>query len=172
MIYKMYRYHRMLTLKQSENVLRQAIARNEWKTYTMSRGLAGSDVLQDIYDLPWEDTLHDKLWNSISGHNTHRWNFNLTGWHQPLRVARYGVGYFQDWHVDYTDTDSSKLAFSIPLTSGHEGGQLQLLDCEEQPKAEIGRAIVFPAFHGHRVTPVTSGVRYALLGWATGPRFQ
>jgi PKHD-type hydroxylase len=35
-----------------------------------------------------------------------------------------------------------------------------------------GAIIAFPSFFLHRVTPIVSGVRKALVIWATGPAFR
>jgi len=35
----------------------------------------------------------------------------------------------------------------------------------------LGSISFFPSYTIHEVTPVTSGVRYSLVGWACGPAF-
>ena len=35
-----------------------------------------------------------------------------------------------------------------------------------------GSVIVFPSFHRHRVTPVTSGIRHSLVTWVEGPHWR
>ena len=37
---------------------------------------------------------------------------------------------------------------------------------------EKGSVIVFPSFHRHRVTPVTSGIRHSLVTWVEGPHWR
>jgi PKHD-type hydroxylase len=37
---------------------------------------------------------------------------------------------------------------------------------------ERGTVIAFPSYVLHRVTPITSGVRKALVVWAMGPKFR
>lgn len=99
------------------------------------------------------------------------WNFDLTDWHQPLRISEYGRGNRHDWHTDYSVNDKSKIAMSCFLGGDYEGGGLELQD-EKQVKLRRGEAIFFPAYHSHRVLPITKGKRYVLLGWFTGPRFR
>ena len=36
----------------------------------------------------------------------------------------------------------------------------------------IGNAIVFPSYIAHRVLPITSGMRHALVAWIHGPAFR
>lgn len=129
-------------------------------------------VKQDIIDLKedeWDDIYH-LVETMVRGVNRLNWQMKLTGFAQPIRVARYTPGFSHDWHLDYMPHDGSKLALSAPLNTGYEGGELQLMDV---PPFDIprGSAVVFPAYHAHRVTEVTSGVRFVLLAWFTGPRF-
>jgi len=37
---------------------------------------------------------------------------------------------------------------------------------------ERGTLILFPAFRTHRVSPVTRGLRVAVVGWIHGPSFR
>lgn len=127
---------------------------------------------QHMWDLNPLDPLHDRLWPKVTKRVEKTWGFAITDWQQPLRVSRYDVGNEHPWHLDYTGWDGSKIAFSIPLNTGYEGGRLELLETKDLPEPELGVGIIFPAFMGHRVTPVTSGQRYVLLGWLTGPRFR
>ena len=34
-----------------------------------------------------------------------------------------------------------------------------------------GSVVVFPAYHWHRVKPITKGTRYSLVIWSLGERF-
>jgi PKHD-type hydroxylase len=36
----------------------------------------------------------------------------------------------------------------------------------------VGNAIVFPSYIAHRVLPITSGMRQALVAWIHGPAFR
>ncbi|MBI4521691.1 MAG: 2OG-Fe(II) oxygenase, partial [Gemmatimonadetes bacterium] len=35
-----------------------------------------------------------------------------------------------------------------------------------------GQAFLFPSYIGHRVTPVTRGIRRSLVTWCVGPAFR
>jgi PKHD-type hydroxylase len=83
-----------------------------------------------------------------------------------------------DYHVDsqYMTNAPRKLSFSILLSdpSEFEGGDLELM-YDKTPilaKREFGGANFFRSNILHRVTPVTSGERYSLVGWVTGPKFK
>lgn len=131
-------------------------------------------------DISWSESVEDgelaalvdRLSDAVDVVNENHWNFELGDWEQPLRLSKYVPGDFHDWHIDHVIGDGTKLAFSIPLNehTDWDGGLLQLMETEV-PAAQLGRGIFFPGYHPHRVTPVTRGVRYVLLGWVSGPRF-
>tara|TARA_R100000030_G_scaffold4441_1_gene3098 strand:+ start:2809 stop:3375 length:567 start_codon:yes stop_codon:yes gene_type:complete len=87
-----------------------------------------------------------------------------------------------DQHIDVGDNRHStrKLSYSIQLTDSndYEGGDLifwpqgnntpELLEMRRQK----GTIIIFPSYMCHAVTPVTKGVRNALVGWVHGNAFR
>lgn len=83
-----------------------------------------------------------------------------------------------DWHVDsFSGFDMQfdrKLTCVIFLSDPdtYEGGALQISYRSEDFKLPKGSVIVFPSYELHRVTPVTRGVRYSLVGWAEGPNWR
>jgi PKHD-type hydroxylase len=90
---------------------------------------------------------------------------------------RPGWGHF-DWHNDYSHgvmNAPRKLTIIVQLSdeSEYEGGKLQIFgpEIEELPTAR-GTVLLFPSILYHRVTPVTKGVRRALVAWIAGPRMR
>jgi len=85
---------------------------------------------------------------------------------------------FYGKHIDtaFRNNGSRKLSFSILLSDEQSfvGGDLLLhLDKDSTPAVrKQGTAVAFPSNTLHEVTPVTSGVRYSLVGWVVGPRFK
>lgn len=144
----------------------------EYKTAPMATAL-GLGVRQNLIDLghTW-DGLADTIIDLFQEVNDAIWKFDIDAHlHQPLRVAKYLPGFFHDWHTDFNRNDPSKLAISIPLNDSYTGGKFQLL---QTPPINVrpGRGVMFPAYHGHRVTKIESGERYVLLAWISGPRFK
>jgi PKHD-type hydroxylase len=164
----------MLEPKRATSLAAYIETLDDWNEYRIDKDANDMAVHQWTYDLPEKDfeQLYNQVWAHTNNINKLIWGFALTRWQQPLRVAKYTPGLSHDWHVDYTPDDTSKLAFSCALNHQYTGGDLQILEAGRISKPEIGDATWFPAFQGHRVTPVTSGVRYVLLGWITGPRFK
>ncbi|WP_418064368.1 2OG-Fe(II) oxygenase [Pimelobacter simplex] len=114
------------------------------------------------------------------------WRFDVSGL-GTLSILRYEESGRFAWHVDaltYDTTDygalgkglERKLSVTVNLSSptSYEGGDLEFMNSTGQLLAqpqlrEQGSVVVFPSTVGHQVTPVTAGVRYALVGWMVGP---
>jgi PKHD-type hydroxylase len=95
---------------------------------------------------------------------------------EPLQILRYEVGgHFQTWHSDagYDAMDRRLVSVSVELSSPgeHDGGILEIIpDTVGRPRTLArGGARFFPSKAIHRVTPVTRGVRNALVIWTGGP---
>jgi PKHD-type hydroxylase len=107
------------------------------------------------------------------------WGYLLNSQEQT-QIGRYksvDEGYY-DWHMDAgppKDGVQRKLSISILLSdpSEFEGGELQFKGIEDRKiLTKQGSIVVFPSFIEHRVTPVTKGVRYSAVTWASGPAFK
>jgi PKHD-type hydroxylase len=71
-----------------------------------------------------------------------------------------------------------KLSYTLQLShpDDYTGGQVQLWDESRKmsffiPK-EKGTLCIFDSRTRHRVLPVKEGKRFALVGWAVGPRWK
>jgi PKHD-type hydroxylase len=95
---------------------------------------------------------------------------------EPLQILRYGEGgHFQVWHSDagYDSGAGRLVSVSVELSppGDHDGGNLEIVPdtigrVRDLPR---GGARFFPSRALHRVTPVTRGVRHALVIWTGGP---
>jgi len=115
--------------------------------------------------------------------NVDLFHFDLTG----LSTMQYAVyrqqdaGYF-DWHSDYgryrgaPDQEPRKITLSLQLSDGasYEGCDLEVRAAHPVDIAsrERGALMAFRANALHRVTPITRGLRKALVVWAAGPEFR
>lgn len=103
--------------------------------------------------------------------------FELSGM-EPLQVVKYEIGDHYGWHTDWSPVNNKKRKLSITVqlsdASEYEGGEVEILDGPESRVIDkaIGTATVFPSWAVHRVRPITSGVRWALVAWATGKPFK
>jgi PKHD-type hydroxylase len=94
---------------------------------------------------------------------------------EPLQVLRYGEGgHFQTWHSDagYDAQGRRLVSVSVELSplGAHQGGDLEIMPITvgRARTLERGGARFFASKALHRVTPVTSGVRHALVIWTGG----
>jgi PKHD-type hydroxylase len=91
-----------------------------------------------------------------------------------VQVIRYGEGGHYMWHNDVLPPKNGKIrAVSLVMLlndpSEFEGGLLQIKDKSDNLLKNKGDIVVFDAKAEHRVTPVTSGVRYTAVCWAYTP---
>lgn len=105
------------------------------------------------------------------------YGLELVGFVDALQYTVYGEDQHFDWHLDLGpgSTSARKLSMSIQLSDPdeYEGGALEFVSMPLRAEASRrGTAIIFPSFLGHRVTPVTRGIRRSLVGWAYGPTFR
>lgn len=106
-----------------------------------------------------------------------KWNFDIK-FPQQTQIARYINGGHYKWHIDAFPPDQQnmqrKLSCVLLLNDSneYEGGNLEFEGLEDFKLEGKGSIVVFPSFLRHRVTPVTSGVRYSATCWAIGPAFK
>ncbi|MBO3699547.1 2OG-Fe(II) oxygenase [Roseivirga sp. E12] len=110
--------------------------------------------------------------------NNERYGYDLMGFHHRLQLARYGIGDFFDWHLDFGAGEIShrKLSITVQLSdpSEYEGGDLQFKinkNTYDAPR-DKGTVVVFPSFIMHRVTPITKGTRHSIVAWLAGPPYR
>ncbi|MGO7543271.1 2OG-Fe(II) oxygenase [Rhizobium ruizarguesonis] len=104
---------------------------------------------------------------------------SLSGITRPPQYVEYRDGWGEfGWHNDYSHglPDAPRkltIIFQLSEPSDYEGGLLQVMsnDIETAPRKR-GSIIVFPSILMHRVTPVTAGLRRALVAWIAGPRHE
>jgi PKHD-type hydroxylase len=152
-------------------------------------GLVGGQTRHGLRraDLAWLDDLPEGSWvmnrltSLLARANRESYGFDLTDFAESAQIARYGAdrqGHF-DWHSDIGKGPLAarrKLTVVVQLSdpADYEGGTLDLRpDSNLHPAPrEQGTAMIFPSFVLHRVTPVTSGIRWSLTLWAHGPAFR
>jgi len=127
-------------------------------------------------DTKW---IYDRMQAVVRSLNDRLWQFDIRGFSDAFQYTVYHgtEGGHYDWHVDQGDMPQArKLSLSLQLTdpSEYEGCELQLHGSRRLQTAPKGRGtlVAFPSYVLHRVTPITSGTRKAVVAWTTGPRFR
>lgn len=168
-----------------ESFCTAALERIEWATAAAASIIEEAPIIDPNIrrtDIKWENALQpmgciarcyiDQA-NQSAG-----WNFIL-GSQEDTQFGRYKSSDqgFYDWHMDAGPPQNGvqrKLSCVILLNdaSEFEGGVLQFKGMEDENiLTKRGSVIVFPSFVEHKVTPVTKGVRYTAVSWASGPAF-
>tara|TARA_Y100000991_G_scaffold87329_1_gene65792 strand:+ start:751 stop:1356 length:606 start_codon:yes stop_codon:yes gene_type:complete len=135
------------------------------------------------------------LWHYINQANKLNFKYDLSHISSNLQISEYTKGEFFNWHADDSIASKSgwdesvshtlneeqesvrKLTFSLSLSGSEEftGGEFEILGPTRRvfsPQAKPGRLIIFDSTAMHRVRPVKSGKRRALVGWVLGPRWR
>lgn len=126
------------------------------------------DVLIKNVDINHIKNLKDSV---ISANKMH-YNFNIDYDHVDCFFAKYDTGmHYQSLHLDcIAGEHQRKLSFSLLLNEDFTGGNFELLEGNFLA-AKKGKLLVFPSFLPHKVTTVTSRIRYVIFGWFYGPNF-
>jgi predicted 2-oxoglutarate/Fe(II)-dependent dioxygenase YbiX len=108
--------------------------------------------------------------------NARIYRFCIVGVEHPMQVLRYS-GESSDGYVSHMDIGAGssmrKLSFSLLLSDPATFDGCDLAFGEPFALArQQGTLTVFPSFLAHAVTPVTRGVRYAVVGFMIGPAFS
>ena len=166
---------------------------------TAGRLSGGSETDTRICDTLWMDDNPETAWiftrlaELVADVNRENFHFDLEEFRESAQILKYSApvsasdgtsdgaslaGRY-DTHVDIGRGGHSatrKLSLSIQLSApdSYTGGALRIGSTEEAWSAprEPGTAILFPSFVRHSVTPLVSGIRYALVAWVHGPAFR
>jgi PKHD-type hydroxylase len=122
--------------------------------------------------------IYQRITAAVNQVNGNEWQFDLD-FIEPLQFTCYTVnGDKYESHIDNLIEGSTyrKLSFSVQLSEpgDYEGAELQFIvgpDDIVAPKFQ-GCFVAFPSIITHRVSPITQGKRYSLVGWVCGPKFR
>jgi PKHD-type hydroxylase len=166
-----------LTAAECDAVVEEGAARPAMK----GRVELGDDVYR-VSHIAWIEPRAANHWlfHRIGGlfiQVNRQYGFDLLGMVDALQFTQYGPGQHFDWHMDIGKGSSSlrKLSMTIQLSdpADYDNGDLEFVGLGSQPEARVtGAATFFPSYMGHRVTPVTRGVRRSLVAWASGAAYR
>jgi PKHD-type hydroxylase len=127
--------------------------------------------------------IFDRINFIVTAANERFYNFNLNGY-ETFQYTEYHAeqeGYY-DWHMDMclghdkaNLCDTRKLSLSLCLNDDYEGGEFLINNGSEKDPIRVptkrGRAILFPSWMIHTVTPVTKSTRSTIVVWVMGPKW-
>ena len=113
--------------------------------------------------------------------NQDYYNFDIS-YLDKLQLLEYTENCFFDWHIDIAgknNINSTRKINALIFLSNqndYQGGQLTFNLSKFSKKPEInqeqGTLVLFPSHLAHRVSPVTSGIRYSLSAIVHGNTFR
>jgi len=175
-------WDRGLSARECERIvaLGHAVPRSETRVVDQE-ALAGHRVCDTHLIAETLETrpLYDLLWAAAAHAAEHGYGFDLSGITREPHYVEYraGAGHFH-WHNDYSHESEEaprKVTVVIQLSDPAEygGGDFETFGPigETAPRAR-GTIFCLPSIVPHRVTPVTRGMRRALVAWVAGPRFR
>ena len=92
-----------------------------------------------------------------------------------LRLAVYAMTEFALSRLIPSKRLRNNLSINVHLKHHSEGGEFQIKTGRENyipPQQATGNLLLFPSYLVHRVTLVTEGTRFAIVGWVHGNSFQ
>ena len=136
--------------------------------------------------IPTDHWLGGFVWHYVQRANRENFQYDLSHLQrEALQYARYDKGMFYTWHTDFKKDDEEKLirklSFTLQLSDPEDytGGELEVeVNSSDDPKKivtldkERGTLGIFDPRTRHRINPVKSGTRKAIVGWAIGPRWR
>ena len=111
----------------------------------------------------WQFTIYDSIGDHFKEHKDQDVGHHVNNWFKEQPHP----------HKWMYRKISSSIQLSDPDT--YEGCALQVRNKKEArmyPLARQGSVIAFPSYADHIVTPLTSGTRYAMVGWFFGPQWR
>jgi len=120
--------------------------------------------------------IYQRLAQTVERVNGETWQLRISHM-EPIQLLRYPVGGHYSWHTDLGARgviSLRKVSLTLLLSppEDFEGGQLELQAGGQvlMPDLRQGSTVLFPAWQRHRVTPVTRGMRDALVLWVVSKR--
>ncbi len=127
-----------------------------------------------------DEALKQRLWSFVCTANQQAFDVDVACEADLQFTSYYGdhAGHY-DWHQDVhfasQEAQDRKISVTIQLSAqaDYSGGDFLFEDVQSSANFKAkGTALLFPSYLRHKVTPVTSGVRHALVAWFFGPRWR
>ena len=137
----------------------------------------------DIYNIEYEKEtqwIYDKILAAVMYANSTYFDYEIAGLRHGLQLIYYSAdqqikGHY-DWHVDAGtgEVATRKISFTAQLSDpkNYTGCELIINNHTHEVigTRERGSMHMFPGYMPHKVSPIISGNRYALVVWIHGSR--
>ena len=169
-----------LTHEQVDRILSLAMDQPEEEATLFS----SSDSMRGIRTcrVRWltDEWLQTLLWSYVERANSRSFQVAVEP-RAEMQVTEYSAeeDAHYDWHHDVHWNGQSgfdrKLSITVQLSESdaYEGGDFEFDEVKTNADFRSkGTVLVFPSYLRHRIHPVTSGKRLALVAWFSGPRWR
>jgi len=177
-VHKYYYINKAVSEKDCDNFLEEH-KNAEFKNATVAGGDEVNEKQYRQAKVRWingNELIVRAIWSYVLEMNR---NFKLhLDDYEQVQLTKYNQDNYYKWHQDSGNLAGPlarrKLSAVLQLSKpeDYEGCELQIfngdLDLEKLPIENQGSLIIFSSTEWHRVTPLTSGIRYSLVFWATG----
>lgn len=135
-------------------------------------------VTERTHLLPSPQTkwVFERMSDVVTRVNAETWQFRISAM-EPIQLLTYPVGGHYGLHADLGTRgvmSLRKVSITVQLSdeADYDGGRLEIRNggLTIVPERPQGSAVLFPSYQPHRVTPVTRGVRHALVLWVVGKK--
>lgn len=88
-------------------------------------------------------------------------------WHEHYSILKYGIGQKFTNHIDDHEKFHRRVSTVYYANEDYSGGEINFPNFNVSYKAKANEMIVFPStyIYNHSVSPITDGVRYAVVSW-------
>jgi len=137
----------------------------------------------EIYNIDYEkgtQWIYDKILAAVIHANTTHFDYEIAGLRNGLQLIHYSadekIKVHYDWHIDAGNGEVStrKISFTCQLSDPNTYTGCELIinnhTSELIGTQECGSIHMFPSYMPHKVSPIISGNRYALVVWIHGSR--
>ncbi len=178
-----YKWDDLIPKEYCEFLISQYENKGEYEVATTSSSYSSECTTPEIRktQMKWldaNDIINRMMRDYMMEANSKFFNYDITGQELP-QFGKYENGDHYTWHQDPIKEQTDicrKLTTAILLSdpTTYEGGVFEFYggDSTTIPIVNQGAVMVFDSLDWHRVTPVTSGRRFSLIQWATGPKFR
>ena len=109
----------------------------------------------------FRDAFHEPLTNYLNFYGIEIKEYD------SYQILKYGVGQKFDKHTDDHWRFPRRVSLTYYANDAYEGGEIEFDQFNVKIKPEKGTLLLFPStfVYSHKVYPVTSGTRYAVVQW-------
>lgn len=136
---------------------------------------AALDAMRDVDVWPLQGWVQGLI-SDLADEANKTLGYDITGLQELPQLLRYRApSAHYGWHTDMGEgaTRWRKLSLIVNLNDGYQGGDFcAFLDGEHRIELKRGMVIAFPSWMPHRIARVSSGERWSLVAWITGPELR